>query len=236
MHSSSIVELRQYTLHHGRRDELIELFEREFIEPQESLGMSVIGLFRDVDRPDRFVWLRGFTNMEQRAEALQGFYGGPVWKEHREAANATMIDSDNVLLLCPAGVDTAFAVNGKRPERSDEGLVVATIYYVRDEKSESFARFFEETLAPILSETGGAPIASYVTENAANNFPALPVREGENVFVSFSTFASPENYAAHLQALSESKSWITATDESASYFDSIETLRLAPTLRSKLHG
>ena len=29
------------------------------------------------------------------------FYYGPVWKEHRTAANGMMVDSDNVLLLRP---------------------------------------------------------------------------------------------------------------------------------------
>src|SRR5712691_3163354 len=97
-----IVELRQYTLHPGQRDVLIELFDREFVETQEALGMKVIGQFRDLDNPNRFVWLRGFRDMPSRAQALKDFYGGPVWKAHREAANATMIDSNNVLLLHPA--------------------------------------------------------------------------------------------------------------------------------------
>src|SRR6266576_5385396 len=98
----SVVELRQYTLYPGKRDVLIDLFDREFIEPQEAIRIRVIGQFRDVDDPDRFVWLRGFRDMASRAKALQDFYGGPVWKAHREAANATMVDSDNVLLLRPA--------------------------------------------------------------------------------------------------------------------------------------
>src|SRR5262249_21434026 len=96
-----IVELRQYTLHPGRRDALVALFEAEFVESQEACGMTIIGTFRDLDDPDRFVWLRGFSDMETRAAALAAFYGGPVWKAHREAANATMVDSDNVLLLRP---------------------------------------------------------------------------------------------------------------------------------------
>jgi hypothetical protein len=54
-----IVELRQYTLHPGKRDVLIDLFDREFIDPQEALGMKVIGQFRDLDDRNRFVWLRG---------------------------------------------------------------------------------------------------------------------------------------------------------------------------------
>ena len=42
-----IVELRQYTLHPGQRDVLIDLFDREFVESQEALGMKIIGQFRE---------------------------------------------------------------------------------------------------------------------------------------------------------------------------------------------
>src|SRR5215203_6505977 len=103
-----IVELRQYTLHPGKRDVLIELFDREFVETQEAVGMSIIGQFRDLDDPDRFVWLRGFDDMPRRAQALGCFYGGPVWKAHKDQANATMIDSDDVLLLRPVGARSGF--------------------------------------------------------------------------------------------------------------------------------
>src|SRR3989442_5274739 len=130
-----VVELRQYTLHPGKRDVLIELFDREFVESQEILGMYVIGQFRDLDDPDRFVWLRGFRNMSERAEGLTAFYTGPVWKANREAANATMIDSDNVLLLRPAcpGSGFLFENNHRPPPNAKEipdGLVVGTIYYL----------------------------------------------------------------------------------------------------------
>jgi hypothetical protein len=46
--------------------------------------------------------------MPSRAQALKDFYGGPVWKAHREAANATMIDSDDVLFLHPATPPSGF--------------------------------------------------------------------------------------------------------------------------------
>ncbi len=72
--------------------------------------------------------------MASRAQALQDFYGGPVWKAHRETANTTMVDSDNVLLLRPASSTSGFALeNRERPARgSGEGrkeLIVATIYH-----------------------------------------------------------------------------------------------------------
>src|SRR5207253_10536923 len=97
-----VVELRQYILHPGKRDVLIDLFDREFIETQEALGIKIIGQFRDLDHPDRFVWLRGFGDMTSRAKALTDFYGGAVWNAHRGAAQPTMLDADNGLLLPPA--------------------------------------------------------------------------------------------------------------------------------------
>jgi hypothetical protein len=110
---SPVVELRQYTLHPGGRDALIEVFDNHLVEPQEETGMKVIGQFRDLERDDRFVWLRGFNDMEARRASLEAFYGGPVWAEHKDAANATMISSDDVLLLAPA-----WPGFGLRPHRS----------------------------------------------------------------------------------------------------------------------
>ena len=40
--------------------------------------MHIVGQFRDLDDPDRFVWIRGFTDMSSRLAALPNFYGGPV--------------------------------------------------------------------------------------------------------------------------------------------------------------
>ena len=39
------------------------LFERELLEGQEAIGMTVVGQFHDLNNPDRFVWLRGFSDM-----------------------------------------------------------------------------------------------------------------------------------------------------------------------------
>ena len=68
--ASPVVELRQYTLHPGTRERFVDLFQREFVESQEAAGMTLIGFFRDLDDPDRYVWLRGFPDMEKRQAAL----------------------------------------------------------------------------------------------------------------------------------------------------------------------
>ncbi|MGR4882780.1 NIPSNAP family protein [Streptomyces sp. LARHCF249] len=187
-----IVELRQYTLHPGARDTLIELFERELVAGQEAAGITLGGRFRDLDDPDRFVWLRSFPDMAARERALHAFYGGPVWRAHREAANATMLDSDDVLLLRGPG----FAA----PDAG--GPVVATVCHPLD--PEAFAGHFERRLRPALTAAGSAPLAVHRTEHAENTFPALPVRTGEDVLVWFTAGgAGPVSDLSDLPDLSD---------------------------------
>jgi len=236
-----IVELRQYTLHDGKRDVLIDLFEREFIEPQEAAGMVVIGQFRDLEDPDRFVWLRGFQDMPRRAEALGTFYGGPVWKANRAQANATMVDSDNVLLLRPVDPRSGFPVTvaARFPfgrTAVPPSLVVATLYRRDNPFDEAFAEFFDRSIRPVMTESGATPLACLQTEHAENTFPALPVRTGENVFVWFSQFDDQADFAGHLQHLARSRVWRDHLQPqlSAMLADEPQRLRLAPTARSLL--
>jgi len=202
-----IVELRQYTLRPEQREVLIELFEREFVETQEAAGITLIGLFRDLDDPDRFVWLRGFQDMEQRREALTVFYGGPAWAAHREAANATMIDSDNVLLLRP----------GSNVKAEASGALIAITVQALDAESE--ARFERQT-RPDLERAGAQVLAWWVTEPSANTFPRLPVREGEKVLVWMATYPDPMAHAACLAAVQAAGAKV------------LQRLRLEPTSRS----
>lgn len=236
--TSAVIELRQYTLHPGQREVLVELFERELVESQEAVGMRVLGQFRDLDRPDRFVWLRGFPDMPSRARSLAAFYGGPVWKAHRSAANATMVDSDDVLLLRPAGPASGFPLPAGRapvggvPPRAS--LVVATPYLLARRVDEGFVRFFETRVAPSMIEAGAPPLARFLTEYAANDFPALPVRAGVNVFVWFAAFDGPAEHAAHLTRLARSPTWTEVVWPELSRLLAAppERLRLEPTPRS----
>jgi NIPSNAP len=237
-----IIELRQYTLHPGKRDVLIELFDREFIESQEALGMSVVGQFRDLDDPDHYVWLRGFQDMDSRAEALKAFYqDGPVWKAHRNEANTTMIDSSDVLLLRPVDARSGFPTpESIRPPvgaiECPSSLILATIYYRNAPVDNEFIHFFKQELEPAMVETAAHPLAYFQTEPAENTFPSLPLRTGENVFVWFASFANLDHYHDHVNRLAQSKKW----DEQvlpellARLKSPPEHLRLQPTARSQL--
>jgi len=186
-----VIELRQYTLKPGQRDVLIDLFDRHFVESQEAAGMTIVGQFRDRRRPDRFVWIRGFPDMASRHQSLERFYGGPVWAAHRAAANDTMIDSNDVLLLRPARSDGGFLLAGDqmtpgaRPRNPK--AVLAAIYALGKQADDSLLSQFEREVAPRLQTHAVTLEAVFVTETAANTFTRLPVRDGEHVLVWIGT-------------------------------------------------
>lgn len=217
--SSPIIELRQYTLHPGTRETLVRVFEEHFIEGQERYGMRIIGQFRDLGDSDRFVWIRGFSDMEARTRALEGFYSGPVWKEHEQVANTTMIDHTNVLLLRPAGPRAGFRFDPRlRPPpdaaESPGGVVVATIHHLTVPAS-------PDVVASLLDEIEPATLlAQLITEPARNPFTRLPVREDANVFLTFTSYASAD--ACRPSAVSSPA------------VSRVEHLRLQPTRRSFL--
>lgn len=190
-----VVELRRYTLHPGRREDLIDLFDTRFIEPQEAQGMVVMGQFREPDAPERFVWLRGFADMPARAAALAGFYDGPVWRQHRDAANATMIDSDDVLLLRPAWPGGGLPLAGLRRAAGPVRMaltqqVVVSVLPLREPATAALLAVCRERLAPALQQAGAAAVGWYVTEPAENTFPRLPVRRDLQALVRVTVWAA----------------------------------------------
>ena len=127
--------------------------------------------------------------------ALASFYGGPAWKAHSAAANATMIDSDNVLLLRPVTARSGFpAPAAARPPaghaQAPRSRVLVTLYYRDRPFDQAFADFFDRQARPVLIDAGATPLACLQTEHAENTFPALPVRTGENVFAWLARFPS----------------------------------------------
>ena len=117
-------------------------------------------------------------------------------------------------------------------------LVVATIYYFAGPVARDFVNFFEHTLGPMIESLGATISASFVTENSENTFPALPLREGENVFVWVSTFPDLAAYENYLASLSRSKEWRSEVSTPLTQFleKAPEVLRLSPTARSLLRG
>ena len=233
--SEPVLELRQYKIFAGKREQMIEVFDGKLVEPQEDVGMRVLGQFRDLDDPNRFTWMREFPNMEARGRALTDFYTGPVWKAHRGEANPLLEDNDNVLLLRPAAPELALvsAPSNTRPKfgsQPSSGLIVATIYYLWKDPAEGFTKFFQSRLAPELKTAGTPVLGAYVTETTPNNFPRLPVRQHEKVFV---WFTRARDATAYDKAQANVNANLSA--ELADFQERpAQVLRLSPTSRSLL--
>jgi hypothetical protein len=234
MMEEDVLELRQYTLYGGKRDKLIQIFEKNFIEPQNALGAHVLGTFLDLDEPDRFVWFRGFRDMPARQKALETFYGGPVWQAHKNDANATMVDSDNVLLLRPAS--PGHGISEPAVSGAPGAVYGVTTYYLGDVNAAHFAEFFDHALIPLLTAAGVHPIARLASEEQANNFPRLPVREHDRTFLWLARWASLKDYDAFLAHSSAWSGWRDAAPPSVlpALMQKPERLRLIPTARSKM--
>lgn len=222
----SVIELRQYTLKRSRRDAMIDLFERAFVDTQEAVGIRLIGQFRDMDDPDRFVWLRGFTDMAARKQALEDFYFGPVWQMHRKAANAEIVNSDDVLLLAPAAIGAGFPPMERERAGPSGGVILAGVHDLSGPGDPLDQAAFFHGVRAVLTAAGLHPLAVLATEPAENTFPRLPVRTDGPVVV---WFAAAESEAAANAALGR-------LDFAGHLGPRLQTLRLAPTPRSRLQG
>jgi hypothetical protein len=236
----AVVELRQYVTYPGMRDTLAQLFEARFIESQEAVGIKVVGQFRDVNDPDHFTWVRGFDGMEARKKALGDFYYGALWGANRNAANATLYDNDDVLLLRPASPGAGFAYDpDRRPAIGADGpngFVIAQIYYFAHDVTPEFTHFFDRDLMPLFERNGARVLARLVSEKSPNTFERLPVRENVNVFVWFASFPDRAAYDTYLGKLGQDGRW------RGEWFGQLrkslvrppEVLMLTPTARSQL--
>ncbi|MGC4192998.1 MAG: NIPSNAP family protein [Thermomicrobiales bacterium] len=175
----AIVELRQYRTVPGRRDDLIALFEREFVREQQRLGIVLLGWFREPGDPDRFTWLRGFSDYEARGNATRDFYDGAVWQRFRNEANASLDDSDDVFMLQAAWPNSGMSI----PKRPIARATDATSSYADLVIAHIAPQHAPEVIEDLRSwSEGGIPGAGfYVTLQRANNYPRLPIHE--DVFV-----------------------------------------------------
>lgn len=181
-----VVEFRNYRLRPGVREAFIDYFEERFLDSQEDVGMRVLGQFRLVGDPNRFVWIRGFEDMASRRRALETFYGGPYWERWKGPANDMMIEWDRVHLLRPRDGSWALADrirHSPSPEPGEPAKVVATFCHARRDGPDEG---FEERIRSALEDRGHTVLGGFVTETAENDFPPLPVLQEPGLLVILS--------------------------------------------------
>ena len=212
----NFVEMRVYTTRPEVRDRFLQYFEEHYLESQEVLGMRIWGQFRDLDEPSHFVWIRGFTSMEERLEGLRAFYTSPMWRETGQEVSAMLAARGKVRLLEPVSKSWRFDPKwGRVPllsEAPDRDLgVVAVLELEAVAPSQSSAgvegvpmglEVVEEAVGthwrPVLEAAGGASLGLFRTSGSENDFPALPVTELDDVVCWFVSFASRDDLVSFL--------------------------------------
>jgi hypothetical protein len=112
--------------------------------------------------------------------------------------------------------------------------VAAVILHLEPGAEESdIVSFFDLAIAPGLAAADGSVLAYFVTEPRKNTFPALPVREGVNVFAFF--VGCDDRLT--LERVVDPGCRVSQTmAEAPGLARPAETLRLEPTARSRLNG
>ena len=202
-----IIDLRDYTLAPGTCDRLIARCEAEFFPEQERLGARFVGWFRDADDPDRFVWLRGMSDLSTRVRVLTEFYRcGDMWQQNKADVNPWIVDSDNVLLLrllMPLAAPAA-----------GDSIVGMYTHLAFEPIAPRLAAQLAQQVPAAIAAAGGRLLASLATDPSDNNFPPHPIRTGEHGFIWLASF-EPQQY----RALG---------------LDSVQTRRLIPSVGSPL--
>lgn len=192
-----ILELRNYLLNPNTTDRFIDYFNKHFVEPMQTMGGYTMGEFKIKDVEDRFVWMRGFTDMMQRVRFLNDFYvNSDTWKSFGPEANEMMINSDNVYLLRPllAGSQLHDSNEGINSDEFDNKNQITTVdFYIANTRLHELIELFNISYLPFLASKGITP-SMWVSELSKNDFPRLPVFQDKNLLVLICFYKTESEY------------------------------------------
>lgn len=200
-----VIELRDYVIRQGRRDEFINLFEENFTRSQNVLGGYTLGQYRVKGADDHFFWIRGFKDMPARHKFLNDFYyGSPAWKQHKSAANSMLLNNDNVHLLKPLNLkggasDAEFSFNSNWFGQ-EKGVAVVD-FYTSNTKLEKLIGFVKKKYVAILDSSRIVNTSFWTSETAPNEFRVLPVFQDQNLLVQITFYKNESEYRARMKAV-----------------------------------
>lgn len=182
MRCEPLFELRSYAAHPGQRDTLIDMFESIFLDAYQASGARILGTFRALDDPDRWVWIRAFANAASRGQVLRDFYAGEVWKRHAAACNNLIADVAAAILL--RAIDPrSFAALCVPPAETPPSQSV-----------------YELAIRPLAAGEVPVATATFVTDRSENSYPRQPVRS-DSVVVMLRRLGSVTAHAANAEVM-----------------------------------
>lgn len=75
-----LIELREYTVQPGKRDEWVKMMEEEIIPFQIQNGIAVLGSFIAENNDDTYIWMRRFDDEADRVKKYAAVYESDHWK------------------------------------------------------------------------------------------------------------------------------------------------------------
>src|SRR5262245_60859715 len=94
----SIVELRQYRMHHGQRDSWVRFMNGVSVPLRNSQRLRVRGMWVAEEDPDLFVWMREFESEEQRLQQDAEVYESDYWKSEVAPKAVTMNNREKMVI------------------------------------------------------------------------------------------------------------------------------------------
>lgn len=89
-------ELRQYRTHPGQRENWVRFMEEQIIPFQTSKGMTILGSFVGQDEDDLYVWIRRFTDEQERDRLYREVYESDHWKTTLAPRIPEMMDRERM--------------------------------------------------------------------------------------------------------------------------------------------
>ncbi len=160
-----IVEFHDVRAEPGCAEDYLRLVSGPLATSYVRNGGAMLGQFRVDLHADRLFVLRGFSDMQGRRKALEGYHASPDWHRHR--AELAALERDNEVLL----TRSLAASSGTQALRVGTGYTAMI----------SELRFPEQIgnyhlwLRLLLRKAGLDPVAAFATLESVNDVPAVPV-------------------------------------------------------------
>jgi hypothetical protein len=228
-----VIELRNYLLRPGHRDQFISEFEDKLVDTLNARGNLILGQFRVKGAEDNFLWIRGFRDMPSRAKALREFYSSDYWATQEHIPIRHLLNYGNVHLLKPLDISKNKEENFGFPMEwfgRPKGVAVVDLY-VANERLNDLIDFFRTRYDSLLKASGLNEISYWISEQKPNDYPGIPAFQDKNLLVTISFYKNEQEYLSTMKNI-ERKISKELKNEMLGIVTTETSLILYPTKRS----
>ena len=93
-----IFEVRTYPIKEGKMDAWVSFMEGTIAPFITERGMKIDAMFRGVEDPNVFVWIRRFDNETHRQELYKAVYETDHWQSEIKPTVRSLVDIENAVV------------------------------------------------------------------------------------------------------------------------------------------